>query len=153
MSSTAPTVASESAVRHRADAIEELPADPPRVQPLQPLRGRNIGILCNDPQRPGVVDLQDIATGMGALVALVRPDFGQVDERTGLEQMARVLGRLYDAVLCFDLPPSVVQQLGEASAVPVIDADGRELRQLTATGAATEEQARLLASRLASLCV
>jgi ornithine carbamoyltransferase len=100
-----------------------------------------------------VVDLQHAATGMGALVALVRPDFGQVDERTDLEQTARVLGRLYDAVLCFDLPPSVVQQLGAAAAVPVVDADGDESRRSIATGPAIEDQARLLLARLASLGV
>ena len=147
MRSKLPTVDPVSARLQRADAIEDMPAVPPR---LQPLRGRNIGILCNDPQRPQVVDLQRIATGMGALVALVRSDFNQKNERTGLEQMARVLGHLYDAVLCFDLPPSVVRQLGEAAAVPVADADGDEWRRVVATGPAAEERARRLLSRLAS---
>ena len=149
MSSTLPTVAFQSDARSGADGFDGAPVNPAR---LLPLSGRNIGILCSDPQRPEAVELQRATTGLGALVALVRPDFGEEDERTGLEQMARVLARFYDAVLCFDLLPSIVQQLGETAAVPVLCVDGGALRERPATRAAAEHDTRLLLSRLASLC-
>jgi len=149
MSSPLPSVAPDSAVPHLADAIEVAPAKSPRVLAL---RGCNIGILCADPQRPDVMELQRVATGMGARVALVRPDLGHADERTGVEQMARVLTRLYDAVLCFDLPPAIVQQLGETAAVPVVCADGGWLCELPADRPEVEDRTRLVLSQLASLC-
>jgi hypothetical protein len=149
MSPNLPIVAPDSAVRHCADAIEGVPAGPPGALPL---RSRNIGILCNDPQRPEVVDLQRVTTGMGARVALVRPDLGQADEIAGLEQMARVLAGFYDAVLCFGLPPPMVQRLGEAAAIPVVCVDGVELHLRAASAPAVDHTCRLLLSQLVSLC-
>jgi hypothetical protein len=149
MSSNLPIVAPDSTVRHCAGAIEGIPAGPAGALPL---RSRNIGILCNDPQRPEVVDLVRVTTGMGARVALVRPDLGQADEVAGLEQMARVLAGFYDAVLCFGLPPPTVRRLGEAAAIPVVCVDGVQSHLRAASAPAVDHACRLLVSQLAGLC-
>ena len=36
------------------------------------------------------------------------------------EQTARVLGRLYDALICIDVPARIVQPLREAAGIPVV---------------------------------
>jgi|GEM_PF-2951565 len=149
MNSTVLPIASESAVRQRPDATESVPAS---LAPALLLRNRDIGILCDDPRRSEVIDLQRVATGMGARVALVRSDLGQAGGRAEFEQMARVLAGFYDAVLCFDLPPSTVRLLGEAAAIPVVCVDGGEAREPVGSSPAAESASCLLLSRLASLC-
>jgi ornithine carbamoyltransferase len=87
-------------------------------QPL--LRGRNIGILCEESQRPEVFLLQRAATDLGARVSLVRSGLGEADALLAVEKTARVLARLYDALICIDVAPHVVQSLRQAAGIPAI---------------------------------
>ena len=115
-----------------------------------PLRGRNVGILCNDPQRPEALLLQRAALELGARVALVKSDLDGASGHAALEQTARVLGRLYDAVLCVDLPTSIVRHLRDAAGILAIGSDW-PAPQAMPPEAAKDVRALLLA-QLASLC-
>ena len=99
-------------MRCRAPSRRGVAAAPALVHPHpQPLRSRNVGILCDDPQRPEAVLLQQAATDLGARVALVRSPLDEASGPLALAHTARVLGRLYDAVLCVELPPAIVEHL------------------------------------------
>jgi hypothetical protein len=119
----------------------------PRASERLPLRSRNIGVLCDDPQRPEAHLLQQMAAGLGARVALVRSDLDATSGAAELSDTARVLARLYDAVLCVNLAPPIVAALREAADVPVIAYDvGEWLAQPpTASDAAARARALLLA--------
>jgi len=95
-------------------------ADPllPPAACAQPLRGLNVAILCDESQRADVLALQRAASALGARVALVP---ARIDGET-LVNTGRVLGRLYDALVCIAPPPDLVHELGEAAGVPVVSA-------------------------------
>ncbi len=145
MSSPVRTVVSGACLSKPGDAVA---GETSQHSHGQPLRNRNIGILCNDPSRSEVIALHAVASAMGARVAVVRSDLGPGDEGAALERVARVLARLYDAVFCFDLPRSAVRQLGEAAAMPAICIEGGAL---DAIRSGTEDCSRLLLARLAGL--
>jgi ornithine carbamoyltransferase len=87
-------------------------------QPL--LRGRNIGILCEESQRPEVFLLQRAATDLGARVSLVRSGLNEEDALLAVERTGRVLGRLYDTLICIDVAAQVVERLRQAAGIPAI---------------------------------
>lgn len=124
MSATSESTASLPATPADAGALEfaiaSLKANALAGTNQMPLRGRNVGILCADPQRPEVFMLQRAASELGARVALVP---SRLDDPSGFampEQTARVLGRLYDALICIDVPARIVQPLREAAGIPVV---------------------------------
>ncbi|MFL6700550.1 MAG: hypothetical protein ACJ8GJ_25555 [Vitreoscilla sp.] len=86
----------------------------------QLLKSRNIGILCNDPERPELLLLQEEVRGLGARTALVRPDLGDEAEPSAIDRAARLLALLYDAIICIDLPASSVVRMRDSSRIPVI---------------------------------
>jgi ornithine carbamoyltransferase len=134
------------------NALENRDAQVAGAAGPQALRGRNVGILCDDPRRPEAVLLQQAASTLGARVALVRSDLDETSGPVQLEHTARVLGRLYDAVVCVALPASIVARLRDAAGIPVI-ADDRgdwDRFQAPATPAMAAIQEMLLA-RLAGL--
>ena len=94
------------------------------------LRGKNIGLLCDaaSPQDPA--PLLRAAGELGAQVATVRwrPSSAPVDTGASnghtpheVQHTGRMLGRLYDAVVCQGMPPALVRQLAQAAGVPVYD--------------------------------
>jgi ornithine carbamoyltransferase len=85
-----------------------------------PLGGRNIGILCDEAQRPEVFLLQRAATELGARVALVRFGLDEAGASLAVEKTGRVLGQLYDALICVDVPAPVVERLGDAAGIPTV---------------------------------
>jgi hypothetical protein len=85
-----------------------------------PLASRNVGILCADPQRPAALLLQHIARDLGARTALVRPDLDDMAGPSSVEHTARVLGLLYDVVICLDLPHRSVERLRSCARIPVV---------------------------------
>lgn len=85
-----------------------------------PLRDRNIGILCEDPERPDVFLLQRAATDLGARVAVVHANSDEAGGLPALERTTRVLGRLYDVLICVQMPEQVVHSLRQAVGIPVV---------------------------------
>ncbi len=89
-----------------------------RAQPL--LRGRNVGLLCDDPAQPEALLIYRAAIKLGAHVSLVRPSFDSGD-REAIAHTAHMLGKLYDSIACVALPPVLVEQLRCAAGIPVFD--------------------------------
>jgi hypothetical protein len=151
MSSTSLPAVSEPGARKSSESTAP-GAEVRRDPEVRPLRNRNLGLLCRDPEAAQPTLLRQAATGLGARVALVRCDLDEGSGRAALEHTARVLGRLYDAVVCIDLPPPIVEQLVLAAGVPVISDEAPAWRELHADEATALEGARrLLVAQLASL--
>jgi ornithine carbamoyltransferase len=89
------------------------------------LDSKHLGLLSR--QRPSASQgaVEEAARGLGARVAWVPPEAMQPAEGPGARDTARLLGRLYDALDCEDLPPGLVQHLREHSGVPVYEGLGR----------------------------
>jgi ornithine carbamoyltransferase len=101
-------------------ATDPRPADAAGVRPLL-LKGKNVGLLCDDPSQAEALEVYRAATELGARVALIRPRFFEADAPDATASMAGLLGRLYDAIACVALPPCRVAQLRDAVGVPVLD--------------------------------
>lgn len=87
-------------------------------QPL--LRGKNIAVLCNETDCEAADAFTRAATLLGARVARISPDAAlQRGEADAARDTARLLGRLYDAVECDELPDEVVERLQRSIGVPV----------------------------------
>jgi ornithine carbamoyltransferase len=128
-----------------AETIAGLKAVFPNPISLQPLRGRNIGILCDDTQRLDAAVLQKAASDLGARAALVPADLSRSTEGPELAHTGRLLGRLYDAVICIDLPASFVGALRETAGVPV---HSGVMEKWAALGALPEDARYLLQALL-----
>jgi ornithine carbamoyltransferase len=85
------------------------------------LKGKNIGLLCDEPSQPEALLAYRAAVELGAHVSLVRPRFEETGDPEAMSETARVLGRLYDAVACVAIPRGVSNQLRALRGVPVID--------------------------------
>ncbi len=87
------------------------------------LRGKNIGLVCASDDAPDAIFFHRAASELGASVSHIRPG---VPAGNRLLPTARVLGRLYDAIECQGLAPSLVYQLGRDAGVPVFDGLARD---------------------------
>lgn len=94
------------------------------------LRGKNIGLLCGAASARDPVPLLRAAGELGAQVATVRwsPSTASADSGVSndhrpheVQHTGRMLGRLYDAVVCQGMPAALVRQLAQAAGVPVYD--------------------------------
>jgi ornithine carbamoyltransferase len=85
------------------------------------LKGKNLGLLCDDPSQPEALLAYRAAVELGAHVSLVRPRFEEQGDAQAMPETARMLGRLYDGVACVAIPRAVTDQLRALSGVPVID--------------------------------
>lgn len=92
-----------------------------RGTPLAPLRGMRMGLVCGDAQAEAAAQFRKAAEGLGAQVTVLDPA-RVLGGDASLEELAKLLGRLYGAIACLGLPGELVRQLAEATAVPVFDA-------------------------------
>lgn len=90
-----------------------------KTQPL--LRGKKLGLLCETDDDDEAALFRRAAVELGAHVAHVRPHLSQQSTQREVQNMAQVLGRLYDAVECQGLAPELVRQVGDSAGVPVYD--------------------------------
>jgi ornithine carbamoyltransferase len=93
-----------------------------RLHPV--LKGRKLGLLCDEPAQAETLVVFRAAAELGAHVSLVRPGLDEHSDGATLAHTARTLGRLYDAVACLHLPPALVDELRAAAGIPVIDDAG-----------------------------
>lgn len=121
-----PTQAGE-VLRAAAD-LRRASADPATRRLLQ---GRNIALLCEDEDEDARL-FSHAASGLGARVARVRPVEAGLLPGRDLRELARMLGRLYDAIECEGMDGSVVAQLAEHSGVPVFNGIGRSSHPVAA---------------------
>jgi len=111
-----PQVESES-VHAQAQALLET-ARAGQAQPLL-LKGRKLGLLCEDAQHGQAQLFERAAGALGAHVAHLRPSLCRLDTPSQVQHTARMLGRLYDAVECQGMAPGLVRQIGLWAGVPV----------------------------------
>lgn len=97
------------------ESLEQLTRDGP-----SPLQGRNIALLCREPEDPGLPELEAAAAALGARVARLDAS-NWLDEADAAqsEALLRMLERLYDAVDCEGLPPERAQALQRRAGLPV----------------------------------
>ena len=87
----------------------------------QPLRGKNLALLLETPPGEAQSALHRAALQLGARVAEVRfaDPGGSAFVQDDLHGLARMLGRMYDAIDCAALAPATVRQIELAAGVPV----------------------------------
>lgn len=96
------------------------PAAPLAEAAWSPLRGKNLGLLCETDSSAATL-FERAAIALGAQVVRIRPSAAGLLTPAERAPTARMLGRLYDAVECQGLAPALVQQLRSAAGVPVFD--------------------------------
>ena len=87
------------------------------------LRGRKFGLLCevdNDSASDAAL-FRRAAVELGAHVAHIRPSLTDLSTPQEVQNTARLLGRLYDAVECQGMASELVHQMGVDAGVPVYD--------------------------------
>lgn len=112
------STAQAAALLASAQALRQAAGSAPR--PL-PLRGKNLGLLCDDDSEHSAQLFRRAASELGAHVAHVRSNLGEASSAHELQETARMLGRLYDAVECQGLPAALVARLAAEADVPVFD--------------------------------
>lgn len=121
----------------------------------QPLRGKNVALLLDTPPGEETSALRRAAQALGARVAEVRfaepaasaAESGRDDIRT----LARMLGRMYDAVDCGTLGPAAVRQIQQEAGVPVyagLGGDDHPARLLADLMTRTEHRSSRASPRL-----
>jgi ornithine carbamoyltransferase len=85
------------------------------------LRGRRLGLLCDDAESADARLFRRAADELGAHVSHVKPTLTERTPAREVEATARLLGRLYDALECQGLSPAVVMQVRHAAGVPVFE--------------------------------
>jgi len=89
--------------------------------PRPMLRGKKLGLLHGTEDSSDVRHFCSAAHELGAHVAQIRSAFTPDSTPSEVQDTARMLGRLYDAVECQGLPPALVEQLADAAGIPVYD--------------------------------
>ncbi len=84
------------------------------------LRGKKLGLMCEADNSDAMLFAQ-AATELGAHVAHIRPSLSELSTPEHVQNTARMLGLLYDAVECQGMSSSLVQQVGSDAGVPIYD--------------------------------
>lgn len=84
-----------------------------------PLRNRNLALLCSVETVEYTEALREAAVGLGACVAVLACDLTPGSPPKRIEEMARLLSRLYDAVTCNGVSDLVVDALARTATIPV----------------------------------
>ncbi|WP_157264374.1 hypothetical protein [Azohydromonas aeria] len=145
-----PTLHGEALLR-TARMLRDMASGGGRLPPL--LRSRHLALLSRRPHARSQAVVEAAARCLGAHVARLPAASVQGEEAQACET-ARMLGRLYDAMDCEDLPLQAVLQLRQYSGVPVYDGLGRRdhpimglLPCLEAAPAGKQERLRIEESR------
>jgi ornithine carbamoyltransferase len=87
----------------------------------QPLRGKYLALLLGPPPSGNIMSLRRAAQDLGARVAEVRftEPARAAGERDDVLALARMLGRIYDAVDCEALAPATARRIEQEAGVPV----------------------------------
>jgi ornithine carbamoyltransferase len=142
-----PSAAAQQTLLARARLLQQAQLSPEGLPRL--LQGRRLGLLCAGPAEaaaPQAELFQRAAEALGAQVVRLQPAL----DLEHVEDIGRMLGRLYDAVECQGLAPAMVLALARAAGVPVFDAlagphsAGARLVSLLAGPGAAEDKRRWL---------
>ena len=105
-----------------ARRLQRAAADAGDVLPL--LRGKKLGLLCEDDTTADAELFRRSAVELGAHVAHIRPSLSDLTTALEVRHTANMLGRLYDAVECQDLSPALVREVRKEAGIPVYDGVG-----------------------------
>jgi ornithine carbamoyltransferase len=99
-----------------------------------PLRGRHVAVLA--PQgHDAALRLQRTVQELGGSVTLLDASDWSSNAGARAAEAARMLGRLYDAVDCYEQPAALLEQIQTHCDVPVFDGLARAEHPLAALGA------------------
>ena len=94
--------------------------------PSTALRGKNIALLCAEPDCACAQEFLEAASALGARVARIAPEAAWLtDTADTTNETSRMLGRLYDAIDCEATPSSFAQRLHQQVGVPIYQGLGR----------------------------
>lgn len=85
------------------------------------LRGKNIGLLRDSQGDEAPLLLLQAARELGAHVATLRWRLAGASQPGEVQHTGRMLGRLYDALVCQGMAADQVRQIGLAAGIPVFD--------------------------------
>lgn len=88
------------------------------------LSGRNVALLSDTSPADGAGSLRQAAIDLGAQVSHVRPSDARIAPGSADEATARLLGRLYDAIDCEEMPSQLVADVARGAGVPVFNGLG-----------------------------
>jgi ornithine carbamoyltransferase len=88
-------------------------------QTVQTLRGKNLAVLCEGSDCPGLDHFRRAASALGARVTHLLPSEILASLAEAPQAYGRLLGRLYDAIDCHGLQADVLDQLAMATGKPV----------------------------------
>lgn len=110
-----PSAEHVQALLQRAQALQQLPPQPP------PLQGRRLGLMSAHPEDEDGRLFEQAARELGAHVALIAaPGDTRDGDGQRLVEIGRLLGQLYDTVECQGLQAETVQRLAQAGNLPVL---------------------------------
>jgi ornithine carbamoyltransferase len=120
------------------------------ANPGSRLRGKNIALLCAEPDGDCARRFDAAATELGARVARIEPAPSWLEHDAVIDaNAARLLESLYDAVDCEEVPAGFAQRLQAQLALPVYDGLARDdhpifdlLPQVAASGQAPDDEDR-----------
>lgn len=92
----------------------------------QALWGKNLAVLCDAVDEAALARFGRAASRLGAKVVRLNTVASKLDTPHGVARTAPLLGRLYDAIECLDIPPDLVRQIGDAAGVPTFEAISSE---------------------------
>ncbi|MFT3664565.1 hypothetical protein [Piscinibacter sp.] len=113
---------SSADIRELLDTARRLRAAMRDSQAGTPLRGRNLALLNDAAPAEGAGSLRHAAVGLGAQVSHLRPSEARLSAADAAT--ARLLGRLYDAIDCEDMPAALVAEVAREAGVPVFNGLG-----------------------------
>ena len=96
------------------------------------LRGKKLGLFCEDDTTPEAKLFRLSGAGLGAHVAHIRPSLSDLTTPLEVQHTANMLGRLYDAVECQGMSPLCVRLIRREAGIPVYDAIGAQEHAITA---------------------
>lgn len=114
--------ASPAAMAAEGPALErlagELQASAQRGVTLRPLAGRQLAVIhVDDPELAG--EIEAAAVALGARAALISATESRLADPLQAPHTLAVLRRLYDGLVCLNLPRELCERLGREAGLPV----------------------------------
>ena len=85
------------------------------------LRGKNLALMCEAHDQKDAALFRSAAVQLGAHVSHIRPSVASLTTPQAIQNTARMLGRLYDAMECQGMTSALVRQVGRDACMPVYD--------------------------------
>jgi len=110
---------------------------------LRLMSGKRLALLSPEKADEGANAFVQAATALGAHVSFVQPGLDARSSASQVDETARMLGQLYDAVECQHLPASLVRRIARSAGIPVFAGLATAEHPTTALAAELDEDAPL----------